>query len=175
MSEEQNIPEDKSENKSPTPAGRAGNNENVKEHFPEDSHAPQFQPSTTEHQNTDMETHAHHLHKAPGKKIWHYLFEFFMLFLAVFCGFLAEYQLEHKIEKIREKQFMASMIQDLASDTSAISILDEQRTGRLGMYDSLSSAIIEKRYSAIGSAFYYWGRNISRRAFFFSADGTSNN
>jgi hypothetical protein len=27
-----------------------------------------------------------------------------MLFLAVFCGFLAEYQLEHKIEKNREKQ-----------------------------------------------------------------------
>jgi hypothetical protein len=25
-----------------------------------------------------------------------------MLFLAVFCGFLAEYQLEHKIERDRE-------------------------------------------------------------------------
>ena len=51
-----------------------------------------------------METHAPHLHKAPGKKWSHYLFEFFMLFLAVFCGFLAEYQLEHIIEKDREKQ-----------------------------------------------------------------------
>jgi len=40
-----------------------------------------------------METHAHHLHKAPGKKWTHYLFEFFMLFLAVFCGFLAENRL----------------------------------------------------------------------------------
>ena len=38
----------------------------------------------------NMETHAHHLHHAPGKKIWHYFFEFLMLFLAVFCGFIAE-------------------------------------------------------------------------------------
>ena len=95
-----------------------------------------------------------------------------MLFLAVFCGFLAEYQLEHKIERNREKQFMVSMIEDLKADTSAISILNEQRIGRLGMYDSLSNSIIEKKYAGSGSDFYYWGRNISRRAFFFSADGT---
>ena len=40
-----------------------------------------------------------------------------MLFLAVFCGFMAEYQLEHKIEKDRAKQFAVSLQQDLASDT----------------------------------------------------------
>jgi hypothetical protein len=122
-----------------------------------------------------MEVHAH-THAVPiatGRKKWtHYFWEFLMLFLAVFCGFLAEYQLEHKIEKKREKQFMVSMIEDLKADTSAISLLNEQRSGRLGMYDSLSSAIIEKKYSEKGSSFYYWGRNISRRAFFFSADGT---
>jgi len=124
-----------------------------------------------------MEVHAHtHTESPPagrtGKKWTHYFWEFLMLFLAVFCGFLAEYQLEHKIEKKREKQFMVSMIEDLKADTSAISILNEQRSGRLGMYDSLSSAIIEKTYSGNGAVFYYWGRNISRRAFFFSADGT---
>jgi hypothetical protein len=117
-----------------------------------------------------MEVHAHT--HTPRKKWTHYFWEFLMLFLAVFCGFLAEYQLEHKIEKNKEKQFMISMIEDLKADTSAISILNEQRSGRLGMYDSLSSAIIEKKYSEKGASFYYWGRNISRRAFFFSADGT---
>ena len=35
-----------------------------------------------------METHAHHLHKAPEKNFWHYFYEFLMLFFAVFCGFL---------------------------------------------------------------------------------------
>ena len=43
-----------------------------------------------------------------------------MLFLAVFCGFLAEYQLEHKIEKDREKVFMKSMLDDLKKDTATI-------------------------------------------------------
>jgi hypothetical protein len=117
-----------------------------------------------------MEVHAHS--HTERKKWTHYFWEFLMLFLAVFCGFLAEYQLEHKIEKNRERQFMASMIEDLKADTSAISILNKQRYGRLKMYDSLSNFIIEKKYSENGGAFYYWGRNISRRAFFFSADGT---
>ena len=44
-----------------------------------------------------------------------------MLFLAVFCGFLAEYQLEHKIEKDREKQFMKSLLIDLQKDSSLLS------------------------------------------------------
>ena len=48
-----------------------------------------------------MEVH-HHAHTA-RKKWTHYFWEFLMLFLAVFCGFLAEYTLEHKIEKAREK------------------------------------------------------------------------
>ena len=117
-----------------------------------------------------MEVHAH-THTA-RKKWTHYFWEFLMLFLAVFSGFMAEYFLEHKIEKNREKQFMVSMIEDLKADTSAISILNKQRYGRIQMYDSLSIFIIEKKYSENGGAFYYWGRNISRRAFFFSADGT---
>ena len=41
-----------------------------------------------------------------------------MLFLAVFCGFLAEYQLEHKIEKDREKVYMKNVLEDLKSDTA---------------------------------------------------------
>lgn len=40
-----------------------------------------------------------------------------MLFLAVFCGFLAEYQLEHSIEKQRANDFAVSLQRDLATDT----------------------------------------------------------
>jgi len=43
-----------------------------------------------------------------------------MLFLAVFCGFLAEYQLEHKIERDREKVYMMAMVDDLKKDTANI-------------------------------------------------------
>jgi len=62
-----------------------------------------------------MEVHHHpHLEK---KKITHYLWEFLMLFLAVFCGFLAENFREHQIEHQREKQFMQSLLIDLREDS----------------------------------------------------------
>jgi hypothetical protein len=62
-----------------------------------------------------MEVH-HHAHTA--RKRWtHYFWEFLMLFLAVFCGFLAEYQLEHKIEKERARKYMYDMVENLKYDT----------------------------------------------------------
>jgi hypothetical protein len=46
-----------------------------------------------------------------------------MLFLAVFCGFLAEYQLEHKIEKDRELQFIKSLSIDLQDDINSLEVM----------------------------------------------------
>lgn len=40
-----------------------------------------------------------------------------MLFLAVFCGFLAEIQVEHYVENQREKTYIKSLVEDLAADT----------------------------------------------------------
>jgi hypothetical protein len=65
-----------------------------------------------------MEVHAHT--HTPRKKWTHYFWEFLMLFLAVFCGFLAENQREHFIEHKREKQFILSLINDLILDTSGL-------------------------------------------------------
>ena len=114
----------------------------------------------------------HHHSSAEGKRLKHYLFEFLMLFLAVFCGFLAENLREHKIEKNREKQFMESMVEDLKADTASIIMLNQLRDSRHKMFDSLTHALIEKNYAVNWSAVYYWGRSISRRRFFFSSDGT---
>ena len=55
-----------------------------------------------------MEVH-HHSHTA-RKKWTHYFWEFLMLFLAVFCGFLAEYKLEHVIELQREEKYARSLL-----------------------------------------------------------------
>ena len=68
----------------------------------------------------NMETHAQELHKAPGHGLKHYLFEFLMLFLAVFCGFLAENFREHKVEGERGKQYIHSFCEDLKADTTNI-------------------------------------------------------
>jgi hypothetical protein len=97
-------------------------------------------PTTESHsshpsQPQEMEVH-HHTHTA-RKKFKHYAFEFFMLFLAVFCGFLAEYQLEHVIEKEREKQYMASLVRDLQVDTTEINNNIEGLSSLVSTYDTL--------------------------------------
>ena len=84
-----------------------------------------------------MEVHAHS-HTA-RKKWTHYFWEFIMLFLAVFCGFLAEYQLEHKIEKEREKQFIMSMVEDIEKDTSNLRISIESFNRQDKYFDTVFS------------------------------------
>ena len=66
-----------------------------------------------------MEVHAHT--HTPRKKWTHYFWEFFMLFLAVFAGFLAENQREHYVEHKREVQFIRSYIEDLRTDIKTLS------------------------------------------------------
>ena len=65
-----------------------------------------------------METHAEELHKLPGHGIKHYLFEFLMLFLAVFCGFLAENYRETLVNKEKEIHYLQNMVVDLKADTA---------------------------------------------------------
>jgi predicted outer membrane protein len=118
-----------------------------------------------------MEVH-HHAH-TPRKKWTHYFWEFIMLFLAVFCGFLAEYQLEHKIERDREKQFMQTMAEDLKSDSSQLNSLIKLRKSRIRELDTLFQIIVNDEYLTNGRKVYelyefpYW--DILR---FFPSDRT---
>ncbi len=110
-----------------------------------------------------MEVH-HHTHpKSGAKKNWsHYFWEFLMLFLAVFCGFLAEYQLEHKIERERENQFMQTMAEDLKSDTAQLNRLIKSRKVRVRELDTLFHIIANDEYFNEGRKVYelyefpYW-------------------
>jgi hypothetical protein len=99
---------------------------------------PQPKP---EPQPSNMETHAHHLHKVPmgigRKNFWHYFFEFLMLFLAVFCGFLAENIREHSLEHHREKQYIQSLIADLKSDQQILAQHILHLKAGLSMMDSM--------------------------------------
>src|SRR5215510_11577260 len=64
-----------------------------------------------------MEVHAHpHTER---KRLKHYLFEFFMLFLAVFCGFLAENFREGLVTKEKALHYMENMVADLRTDIAA--------------------------------------------------------
>ena len=110
-----------------------------------------------------MEVH-HHSH-TPRKKWTHYFWEFLMLFLAVFCGFLAEYALEHKIEADREKQYALSMIEDLKSDTAALNRVILLRTNRIKVHDSLFLLLNEGRDSTDPSSLYQLSFQAGRLAF----------
>jgi len=84
-----------------------------------------------------MEVH-HHSHSS-RKKWTHYFWEFLMLFLAVFCGFLAEYQLEHKIERDRGKQYIRSFYEDLVTDSSHFSKLITTFETKVTVLQNISS------------------------------------
>jgi hypothetical protein len=87
-----------------------------------------------------------HTHTHTARKKWtHYLWEFLMLFLAVFCGFLAENQREHMIENRRRKQYMQSMIKDLKADTALINRCIHQLTYIIDGHDSLEYMLENKK------------------------------
>ncbi len=84
-----------------------------------------------------------------------------MLFLAVFCGFLAEYQLEHKIEKDREKIYMKNLLEDLKTDTSIYSNFEKNNMGIYSLIDSLIINMkLPERKTHI-TKLYFWSRMIS--------------
>ena len=95
-----------------------------------------------------------------------------MLFLAVFCGFLAEYQLEHKIEKDKEKVFIKSMIEDLETDTLNISNHLVFRSDRQRRLDSLSFLLQLSDFNNHTGLIYYYARWGARNPSFFLTDRT---
>ena len=104
-----------------------------------------------------MEVH-HHTHPSHGKKTWkNYFWEFLMLFLAVFCGFLAEYQLEHVVEHNREKQYIESMIVDLKTDSIDLGRIIRLNKQQESGFDSLLLNIYHKPYtdSSLRTLYYF--------------------
>jgi hypothetical protein len=117
-----------------------------------------------------MEVHAHT--HTPRKKWTHYFWEFLMLFLAVFCGFLAEYQLEHKIEKDRENQFIISLLEDLSEDTSMLSATIASYEMGEKRNDTLIKLLSSEDARNNGSDLYYFGRLASRSSRLAIRDAT---
>src|SRR5688572_5048316 len=64
----------------------------------------------------EVHTHTH----TPRKKWSHYFWEFLMLFLAVFCGFLAENEREHMIENKRAKQLAKNLYKEIFADSISV-------------------------------------------------------
>jgi hypothetical protein len=98
-----------------------------------------------------MEVH-HHAHTS-RKKWTHYFWEFLMLFLAVFAGFLAEYQLEHKIEKDRARKFLQSMLIDVSTNIINIDSLIVQDNSHFRNHEFLLNWLLQDSATIDRAAF----------------------
>ena len=121
-----------------------------------------------------MEVH-HHAHTVPiaiGRKKWtHYLWEFLMLFLAVFCGFLAENFREHQVEHKREKKYITSLVKDVGLDIVSLRQARDIRKKYINYYDSLINLFKYYNDSNL-TDIYFYARHAGRYTNFKYHDGT---
>jgi len=111
------------------------------------------------------------MHK-PEKKWNHYLWEFFMLFLAVFCGFLAEWQLERTIEHQREKQFIHSLAEDQKIDTSHVRLYIRFNENTLKYCDSVQHCIGNSDIFKNSDNLYNYSKELVRFMRYYPTDRT---
>jgi len=117
-----------------------------------------------------MEVH-HHSHH--GKKKWtEYLWEFFMLFLAVTLGFFVENQREHYVEHLREKKYAMSLYDDLAQDTLIIQRTLDEKKWITAKFDSVLQILNSGDLSNNNEFIYYVERYITLNDVFTSQDVT---
>jgi hypothetical protein len=121
-----------------------------------------------------MEVHKHPHHVTHKKKWTEYLLEFFMLFLAVFLGFLAENQREAMAEHHREEKFIQSLSSDLDADISRLQIIIQLRNERATLLDSFINLLNSKDALQHSNDLYYYNSFATRGvAFRFTpVDGT---
>ncbi|HYC40901.1 MAG TPA: hypothetical protein VEB63_10500 [Chitinophagaceae bacterium] len=116
-----------------------------------------------------MEVHRHGHFE--GKSWKRYFWEFFMLFLAVFTGMLAEYRLEHIIEHQREKKYVRSLIRDTELDLTSLQTSYNNRKQQISYFDSLR-ILLQTGYQSRMNDFYFYARHITRAVPFRYHDRT---
>jgi hypothetical protein len=95
-----------------------------------------------------------------------------MLFLAVFCGFLAENYRGSMVEKQQEKQFIQSYIEDLKSDTTTIRVALDFRKLKMMQMDSLMLLLRNQTIKGHENELYFFGRSLVRSVWFQNNDRT---
>jgi hypothetical protein len=95
-----------------------------------------------------------------------------MLFLAVFCGFLAEWQLERTIEHQREKQFIHSLVEDLKRDTAQLTLYIRFNKSILKYCDSAQYLIANTDIFKNSNSFYDYSSELARFMRYYPTDRT---
>ena len=119
----------------------------------------------------NMDTHAQHLHKAPGVRAWHYFFEFLMLFLAITLSFFVENLREKYVENKRAKEYAQSLYDDLKIDTAIIRRTYNEKKWIMAKFDSVGK-MLESTDLKYNEFIYYVERYIIFNDVFISQDVT---
>ncbi|MGZ4061287.1 MAG: hypothetical protein ACXVPU_19805, partial [Bacteroidia bacterium] len=127
----------------------------------------------TNQETENMEVHHHHAHHGEKKNWKSYIWEFVMLFLAVFCGFLAEYKLEHVIEHQQAKVYATNLYQELKKDTSGINNIIQDIKVTTGKLDSLCLLGTEKTKHNITNGMLYYYASYATSINLYSSDNTT--
>lgn len=120
----------------------------------------------------NMEVHHHPDLQHKQKKWKEYFLEFFMIFLAVTMGFIAENIREHFVLKKQEKEYMISLVRDLNSDIDGLTKSEASVTRYVHSADSIFSLFKNADFKNTSNDIYYFGRIIALRNLWRSNDGT---
>lgn len=101
-----------------------------------------------------------------------YFKEFFMLFLAVFCGFLAENYRESLSVRKMERDYILSLVEDLKTDTTNLSGYIDFRREKSVLMDSLAEMMLSDNRSSMGNQIYFLARQVFNEQAFIYSDGT---
>jgi hypothetical protein len=101
-----------------------------------------------------MEVHKHPHHVTHKKKWGEYLLEFFMLFLAVTLGFIAENLREHFAEHRNAKILAQSLFEDVKKDTTSLHSLIAFSNKKVNAADSVLTMLHSARNTWNAKSFY---------------------
>jgi hypothetical protein len=120
-----------------------------------------------------MEVHHHPDLHHRRKKFKEYLLEFFMIFLAVSMGFIAENVREGFGDREKERHYVESLVSNLKDDTANFASAIAENTGKM---DSLQKMILLSRKSladtVVRKALYHYAFWASQLSIFKSNDAT---
>ncbi len=96
-----------------------------------------------------------------------------MLFLAVFCGFLAEYKLEHTIEHQRAIKYANNLLDELKKDTARLNSVMKANSELASKLDSLCMFVKDPGDQPVTSGMlYYYGNHVLNVNYFSSHNST---
>jgi len=122
---------------------------------------------------TDFMEVPHHSHPQPFSKNWKsHLGEFFMLFLAVFSGFIAENLRENYTEKEKAHQYVNSMIGDLEKDTLQLQQFIDANKKNLKGIDSLLHYLKVPVTDSVAKKIYIHSNSVGASILFVNEKGT---